>query len=364
MEINTFDEWRKIYLHHPLLQPLAEGLIWTFEHEGTVQVALPRAGSFFGSDGAPIIVADGAQVRLWHPLFSTPEEVHAWRRRIGSLGLTQPLKQAYREVYLLTDAERITADYSNRFAAHIIRQPQYRALGKVREWDIPLDGGWDMVGPAKRRIVAHGLTCEFYTEGVEQALDNTDSASFGSYVSISTDRVLFRDGAGTAVPLTQIPAIIFSELMRDVDLFIGVCSIGNDPTWADGARHNHLFGYWSRTAFAELSGSAAVRREALIELLPMLSIHEQCTMDDRALLVRGKLRNYRIHLGSVNILMEPNSQYLCIVLGKNAAQAPVRLPFEGDAMLSLVLSKAFLLANDDKITDESITRQIGRSVLN
>ena len=26
---------------------------------------------------------------------------------------------------------------------------------------------------------------------------------------------------------------MFSEIMRDVDLFVGVASIGNDPTWAD-----------------------------------------------------------------------------------------------------------------------------------
>ena len=32
--------------------------------------------------------------------------------------------------------------------------------------------------------------------------------------------------------------------------------------------------------------------------------------------VRGDLRTYKIHLGSSNILMEPNDQYLCIVPGR------------------------------------------------
>jgi len=36
------------------------------------------------------------------------------------------------------------------------------------------------------------------------------------------------------------------------------------------------------------------------------------------------------------------------------------LPFEGDHMLSIILSKAFLLAEDEKIKDTTITRQIGR----
>ena len=38
----------------------------------------------------------------------------------------------------------------------------------------------------------------------------------------------------------------------------------------------------------------------------------------------------------------------------------MRLPFEGDATLSLILSKAFLLAEDDKIKDRSIVSQIAR----
>jgi hypothetical protein len=36
----------------------------------------------------------------------------------------------------------------------------------------------------------------------------------------------------------------------------------------------------------------------------------------------------------------------------------VFLPFEGDSTLSVIISKAFLLAEDKKITDPSIMRQI------
>ena len=76
--------------------------------------------------------------------------------------------------------------------------------------------------------------------------------------------------------------------------------------------------------------------------------------------MRGDLREYKIHLGSGNILMEPNDQYLCIVQGRGASVADggVYLPFEGDNTLAVILSKAFLLAADTKITDPTITRQI------
>lgn len=74
----------------------------------------------------------------------------------------------------------------------------------------------------------------------------------------------------------------------------------------------------------------------------------------------GRRRTYRIHIGSGNVLMSPNDRYLCIVPAGAAKTAGVRfLPFEGDGLLSIVLSKALLLADDHKITDPAILGQLG-----
>ena len=69
---------------------------------------------------------------------------------------------------------------------------------------------------------------------------------------------------------------------------------------------------------------------------------------------------YDFHLGSGNILMEPNDQYLCIVPDSRARSndSQMYLPFEGDITLSIILSKAFLLVEDSKIKDSTINRQI------
>jgi hypothetical protein len=85
----------------------------------------------------------------------------------------------------------------------------------------------------------------------------------------------------------------------------------------------------------------------LKDLLPGLAIASCCRLEERYLVVEGKIRTYRIHLGSGNIQMEPNDQYLCIVRDRAAASKQVRLPFEGDDTLSAILSKAFMLADDD-----------------
>ncbi len=59
--------------------------------------------------------------------------------------------------------------------------------------------------------------------------------------------------------------------------------------------------------------------------------------------------------------MEPGNRYLCIVRapgGPTATRGNAWLPFEGDGMLSTILSKALLLADDEKIRDPTILSQI------
>jgi hypothetical protein len=60
--------------------------------------------------------------------------------------------------------------------------------------------------------------------------------------------------------------------------------------------------------------------------------------------------------------MEPNDQYLCIVSRQRAGAVSGRvyLPFEGDTTLSVILSKAFLLADDANIKDPTILSQLAR----
>ena len=168
----------------------------------------------------------------------------------------------------------------------------------------------------------------------------------------------FYEGPAEPLPLEQIPPLLFSEVMRDVDLFIGVTSIGNDPTWQDEGPQGLYSQYWREYSFGELGTQAQARKDLLSRLLPRLALAKTCTIEGRFLKVRGALRTYKIHLGSGNILMEPNDQYLCIVQDQGKGDG-IFLPFEGDTRFALILSKAFLLSEDARITDPTITRQIG-----
>jgi hypothetical protein len=355
----AFDLWRERYLEHPLVAGLTRRLIWRFESSGRPVAGLARNGTIEDVAGHRIEHSPGASVTLWHPLHATASHVLDWRTRLATLGLSQPFKQAHREVYVVTDAERQTNIYSNRFAAHVLRQHQFKALCDQRGWRYHLMGAWDSHNTPTRTLPGRQLSVEYWVDMIAHA-ETTASAV---YALISTDQVRFIGADRETIPLADVPPLLFSELMRDVDLFVGVASVGNDPNWVDGGPDGRFRNYWNDYAFGSLSETGKTRATVLATLLPQLAIAGQCALEERFLVVHGKLRTYRIHLGSANIQMEPNNQYLCIVPGRGQSDRSkplddLVLPFEGDNVLSIILSKAFLLAADDKITDPAIVRQI------
>jgi hypothetical protein len=336
--------WRTDLAGHPLARSVVRRLVWEVEvAPGSWQAVLPE------TDDLPDAPED-ATVRLWHPLRCDPAEVRAWRDLLTEARIRQPFKQAFREIYRLTPAEEETRVHSNRFAAHLVRHPRRRALFRARGWTAghpwhpgDEDEAGRTLGAGEWRACFRYVLAEW-----------TDEERLAS-----TDRIRFErrtDGGWREAPLAEVPPLVFSEAMRDVDLFVGVTSIAADPDWTDGGPGR---AYWERAAFAELPGSALARREVLERIVPRLKIADRCTLDGRFLVVRGDLRTYKIHIWSANILMEPDDSYLCVVPSRRPDERRVFLPFE-DERLAVILSKAFLLAADAEITDPTILRQIQR----
>jgi hypothetical protein len=350
-----FESWRQRYLDQPLLAPITRRLLWHFKHGDRSALGIWFDGRLVDVELRPLEwLAPETRVRLWHPIGFPVETVSGWRRWLETNQVCQPFKQAHREIYALTDAELQTDTYSNRFAAHIIGQHQFAALAAQRSWKYALMGNFDFQCTPTLELPAWGMAAEFWVETTGEMADS------GIARYLSTDQVRFiRDGQ--PLSLTDVPAPVFSEVMRDVDLFVGVCSIGNDPGWQDRGEVPGAGAYWQKVSFGELSATAKTRRDVLGRLLPKLSIAGKCVLQDRFLAVKGTLRSYKIHLGSGNILMEPNDQYLCIVPARGSAAAKsgqIFLPFEGDTTLAIILSKAFLLADDANIKDQGILGQI------
>lgn len=342
----TVEDWQENYLHHPFLSRYAQKLIWWFDEQ---QTAIVTESGLLDAQGEALDLKQFKSVRLWHPIYSELAAVTAWRDHILNKEIQQPFKQAYREIYVLTDAEINTHVYSNRFAAHILYQHQFTALAKTRDWQYTLQGAFDSHNTPTRSIPKFKLAAQFW---VEPITDETGGS--GIYTYVASDQVRFYNGR-EVLEMADVPRIVFSEIMRDVDLFVGVTSIGNNPEWEDAGDRRT---YWHTYSFGNLSETAKTRKEVLERILPKLKIADRCRIEDKFLIVEGTIRRYKIHLGSGNILMSPNDQYLCIVPSSRSAKSKIFLPFDNDRTLSIILSKAFLLYADDKITDTTITRQI------
>lgn len=348
-----YDEWLSHYINHPLVGSIGKYLIWHFDNGAQKNQGIWQGNYFVDVHEQPILwLSSDVEVQLWHPIGFNADYVIAWRTYLQTKEITQPFKQAFREIYLITDAELETHTYSNRFAGHILNKDHFGALCKTREWT--------------PNAMATGMPTKRVSEGqwmIEYLVSDIWLGEHGSFYGsahITTDQVRFYRHK-RLINLEDIPATFFSELMRDIDLFVGVASIGNNPNWQDRGDSNTR-NYWNNYAFGELSGSSKTREDALKTIIPKLKISHKCSFDGKFLKVKGHLREYKIHMGSGNVLMLPNDQFLCIVadFSKRRSTDQSYIPFEGDDMLSIIISKAFLLADDHKISDETILQQIKR----
>ncbi|MFI7609997.1 DUF4132 domain-containing protein [Nonomuraea terrae] len=350
----------EFFLDHPVTGLYARDLIWQIP-QGPAGLPVRTETGWELTDplGRRVQPHPDTPVLLWHPIRETAGDVRAWRDFLLERGVRQPYKQAFREVYLLTPAEESARTRSRRFTGHVLRYGQAKALLNQRGWTDLSIGHWDYEcggdqGEAIKELSGWRARWGMHIVG-DPHTDGWGTASFCAAEDLRfspVDAPGFRGwNAGEGVPLTEVPPLVLSEVLRDADLAVGVASVGLDQEVVHGHED-----YWQAYGFGELSETARTRHDVLARLLPRLTIADRAELTDRFLRVRGELRTYKIHLGSGNILMEPNDAYLGIVPG----HAPdVFLPFEeGGGMLSVILSKAFLLAADTGITDPSITRQL------
>lgn len=258
-----------------------------------------------------------------HDLYAAGQLAH-WQAEVVRRRLRQPVKQAFRELYVLTPAERDAVDASRRFAGHSVSGRVAGQLLAGRGWRTHDDyADHQATRPAGGGLTA-ALRCEFH--------------GYFGMGEVEIGELSFLSGADV-VPLADVPPIVFSEVMRDLDLVVSVA--GTDPARLDSP------------ARAQSRGQVLT---ALIEDLGLRRV----AVEGTTAVVHGSRAVYRVHLTSGSIHVEPGG-YLCVVPDGFGGKPHRRLflPFaDDDPMTSVVLSKVLLLAEDEKITDPSILAQL------
>jgi hypothetical protein len=140
------------------------------------------------------------------------------------------------------------------------------------------------------------------------------------------------------VAVDKISPILFSEAMRDVDLVVSVAHAGGvDP---------------------EASLSTIEMRENLLgEMLRLLRL-DNVELRKTHAFIKGKLGEYTVHLGSGTVQkMATGSVFIVPVHSQHRGR--LFLPFmDDDPKTAEIISKIVLLAEDTKIKDPEILRQI------
>ena len=315
------EELRRLRINQ-VIRPMVDGLIIMTK---TGSFGLPCDEGLTQVDGSIIPWADCPSLRIAHPFHLYRAGVWpAWQKYIFNGRIRQPFKQVFRELYVRTEDEA-GSDHSLRYAGHQIQPRKAAATLRARRWTASTEEGLQKVFYRDNLIAILEAKADWFTPSDIEA-PTLESVRF------------FERLNGRPVPIDQVPEVLFSEVMRDVDLAVSVAFVGGvDP---------------------EASHSTIEMRAALLEFtLPMFGI-TNVRIDRRHAMIQGKLSAYTVHLGS-GIVHRQGGAMLRMTAVHSQHRGKLFLPFvEDDPQTAEILTKVLFLAEDSRIRDPKILEQI------
>ncbi len=161
--------------------------------------------------------------------------------------------------------------------------------------------------------------------------------------------------------IDEVPAILYSEVMRDLDLFTAVAAVGSDETWTDqGDRGVGVF--TEEFNVQALLGIIGLRRETLALVLPHTPIRDRCTVHTAALRVQGQLGTYRIEFAWGSAALVTDSGFRRLAIPRKVRDAVAldfrAIPMDLDYRTETILRQAYVLADDWKIDSPDLIKQL------
>ena len=302
-------------LDHPILQSMVSSLVFV-------------SGDWLGFlEDQPIM--DGAQYIIAHPHDLISKGVWSeYQQRLYREKIVQPFKQVFREYYPVTEDERASVNVSRRYAGNQVQPKKAVALLKTRGWTVDYEEGLQRVWH-KANLIAHMYAMADWFSPAEIEAPTLETMQFCSRDKY--EPVAFED----------IPAVIFSETMRDIDLAVSVAHVGGvDP----------------EASHATVEMRVAIARE----FLAMLAV-TNVTFQTAHAQIKGGLGDYSVHMGS-GVVHKSGTGMLSVLPVHSQARGRIFLPFvDDDPKTAEIMSKILLFAEDRKIKDPGILGQIGRA---
>jgi hypothetical protein len=312
----------KALMGHALVRPLLDRLVL----KTAAGMGYPAEGgtALRGWDGKTVPVRADDEWTIAHPLdFAAAGDWHEWQAECFRAERLQPFKQVFREVYVLTPAETEDGDRSRRYSGQQVNENQAKALLATRGWSTRDD-------LSKLYRDANLVVRVEFDYGYTTPADAAAPAV--------REAVFHRRGDWKQLPLADVPKVIFSEVMRDLDLVVSVAHVGGvDPE--------------------ATQSTVQMRADLLRETCRLLKL-ANVKLDSRHALIEGGYGRYSVHLGSGVVHKQPGGA-LCVVAVNAQHRGRLFLPFaDDDPRTAEVISKVLLLARDREIQDPTILQQI------
>lgn len=333
--------WEATFARHPVLSSISSRLVWAAG--GDLRLGEPP---------------EGEEIGLPHPLTLAAAGLAALQREVVKGSVVQPFKQVFRETYTLLPAEIEAGGESHRFAGFPVPLKMIYALAKNRGWSGPLgQSGFEGAGSGTRLFPAHGMRAHL------------THSFFGEQIGLIEELYFERPEPPGAkrpdwvrVSLIDVPDVVFSEAVRDLDLMVSVSVIGTEEQWREWETMRAAAAVnWADlpAAYFELLKAAAQKRAVLVrELLGVMGLSDRVEVSGEWARVSGQRAHYEVHLGSGLVFLEADRSHWLRIRPRPAAKQTY-LPFEeDDPMTAEVISKLLLLANDSEIADRAISDQI------
>ncbi|MEH7248215.1 DUF4132 domain-containing protein [Neobacillus niacini] len=307
---------------HPIIYPLLQNLVFKAgNHLGYF-----RDGALVGTEGRILELGPEVACVIAHPvhLYKSGEWA-AFQKDIFEKGIIQPFKQVFRELYRPNVDELESQMISARYDGHQIQPRKAAALLKSRGWTVSYDEGLQKVH-YKENIIAHIYAMADWYSPADVEAPTIEGIEF-------TDR-----NTGKSVPFAAVPEVLFSEIMRDVDLVVSVAHVGGvDP---------------------EASLSTIEMRTAIMAEVLRLLKRSNVELKGSHAIIKGNLGEYTVHLGS-GVVHKMASGSLSILPIHSQHRGRLFLPFiDDDPKTAEITSKIVMLAEDHKIKDPTVLVQI------
>ena len=345
-----FALWQESILNHNLLNSYLTNMIWSNETNQTTFIY--RNEQMIDNEGKEVISASTDIISLWHPATSNVSEIKKWQNFIFSHKIIQPLRQAYREHYPFSDTEA-NGTSSERFTHHFLKVRSLMAIANSAAWIFTYEHeglSWPRKYIKPLDITVH-LKCDY---------NRNDFA-------IPTKELYFTQGNSTKlnyknetekIVIKSIPAKTRSELCRDMDLFIATTSIANDPELSLKSEDQKFYREDFHQGHFSDNASAKIRKQIIETISPNLGILP--TFDKNYLIVEGKLKTYRINLGSGFAQLADSQKHINLLpdIQPMKKSKKIHTPIQDDETLYVILAKVKHLKDDDKISDEKFIEAI------